>query len=180
MKTTVSKTIPFKKRDEDKKNSKYNFDINKNSGSSKVIRYPKYKKKKDKGVKIIKNNKFFVIVLGLIMFFSLLSFIDNNLLKDKYGPNGKPLKSHSRASSSLLVSETEFSQFSDKTESSVRNALKLSGEHSVKTKTMHKNGNYIYSQGDVSLNKDNIIYFDAIFENKQLKSLLIDGKEYLK
>ncbi|MGL4912387.1 MAG: hypothetical protein ACRC3Y_08140 [Romboutsia sp.] len=179
MKTTVNKTIPFKQRDEDKKNMSSKYKINTSNSSSKVIRYPRYKKKKDKSVKIVKNNKFIFIILGVIMFFTLLSFIDNNLLKDKYGPNGKPIKSKAQASS-ILVSETEFSQYSNIIENKIRSTLKLSSEHTITTNTMHKNGNYIASQGDVSLGKNNTVNFDAILKGKVFSYLVIDGTEYIK
>ena len=181
MKTTVNKTIPFKQRDEDKKNvtSKYKINTSKGNSTSKVIRYPKYKKKKDKGVKIVKKNKFIFIILVVIIFFSLLSFIDNNLLKDKYGPNGKPVKSKAQASTTL-VSESEFNQYSNIVENEIRSTLKLSSEHKITTNTMHKNGNFISSQGDVSLGKNNIVHFDAILKDKEFSYLVIDGTEYIK
>ena len=181
MKTTISKTIAFKQRDEDKKalKSKYKINNTYSNNSFKVIPYPKYKKKKEKGIKLVKNNKPLLIVLGLVMFFSLLSFIDNRILKDKYGPNGKPIKSEMLASSTL-VSETEFSSYSKIIESKIKEALHLNAEYTIATKTMHKNGSLIYAQGDISLEKSGNASFDVVLKNKKPYSLVINGTEYIK
>lgn len=179
MKATINKTIPFKQRDEDKKNISSKYKINNSNTTSKIIRYPKYKKKKEKSFKVVKNNKFIFIIFAVIMFFALLSFIDNNLLKDKYGENGKPLKSNSQASS-ILVSEVEFSKYCDIIESEIRSTLKLGSENIITTNSMHKNGNYIASQGDVSLGKNNKVHFDSILKDKVFSYLVIDGAEYIK
>lgn len=181
MKTTVNKTISFKQRDADEKNqsSKYKINNSNSSNSFKVIPYPRHKKRKEKGVKLIKNDKPLLIFLILVMFFALLSFIDNIILKDKYDSNKKPIRSELHTSSTL-VSEAEFSSYSKTIESTVKDIFRLNSEYIIATKSMHKNGSSIYAQGSFSLDKGENTYFDIILKNKQPYSLVINGTEHIK
>lgn len=181
MKTTVNKMIPFRQRQSDEKsqNSKYKINNNNSNNFSKIIPYPKYKKKKEQGIKVVKSNKIFLIILGLIIFFALLSFIDNSLLKNKYGSNGRPIRFQLRASSTL-VSEAEFSSCSKIIENKIKDTLHLTSEYTIATKTMHKNGSSVYAQGDISLGKSEATSFDAILKDNKLSSLFINGVEYIK
>jgi hypothetical protein len=173
--------IPFRQKQSDEKNqnSKYKIDNTNSNNFSKVIAYPKYKKKKEKGIKVIKKNKIFLIILGLVMFFTLLSFIDNNLLKGKYGSNGKPV-TFELSASSTFVSEAEFSSCSKIIESKIKDTLHLTSEYTITTKTMHKNGSSVYAQGDISLGKSKTTSFDMILKDNKPYSLFINGIEYIK
>ena len=180
MKSTVNKMIPFKQKDIHKKNQRSKYNINNStSSSSKVIPYPKYKKKKENGIKIIKNNKFYLVVFSLILILSVISFIDNNILKDKYSSNSK-LPSSELNASSILVSKSEFSSRSKIIEDKIKNTLRLGSEYTIITKTMHKNGNIFYAQGNVSLGKNKTTSFDIVLRDKKPYSLVINGTEHIK
>lgn len=181
MKTTVNKMIPFRQRQSDEKNQNSKYKINNTNSNNfpKVIPYPKYKKKKEQGIKVVKNNKIFLMILGLIMFFALLSFIDKSVLKDKYGSNGKPIRFQLRTSSTL-VSEAEFSSCSKIIENKIKDTLHLTSKYTIAAKTMHKNGSSVYAQGDISLDKSETTSFDAILKDNKLSSLFINGVEYIK
>ncbi|MDK2563960.1 hypothetical protein QOZ84_10390 [Romboutsia sedimentorum] len=172
MKTTANKTIIFKQKeyDEKKQTSKYKIKNNNSSTSSKVIPYPKYKKKKEKSIKLIKNNKPLLIILLLVMFFFLLSFIDNNLLRNKPRFN----------SSSSSLSNSEFSSYSKIVENEIRHILTLGSKDKVATDSMHKNGESVYAEGNISLKKKENKDFDMILKENKPYSLLIDGTEYIK
>jgi len=173
--------IPFKQKQSDEKNQNSKYKINNTNSNhfSKVIPYPKYKKKKEQGIKVVKKNKIFLIILGLVMFFALISFIDNNLLKGKYGPNGKPIRFELRASNTL-VSEAEFSSYSKIIENKIKDTLHLTSEYTIATKTMHKNGSSVYAQGNISLGKSETTSFDVILKHNKPSSIFINGIEYIK
>lgn len=176
MKNSINKTIPFKQRKEERTMSKYlNLDINNNS--SKVIRYPKYRNKKKNGIKFIKANKPFLIVVLLALIFSFISFFNNKLTT-----------SNSTSSNSIITSNTtestltskEFKKYSEIINTDIKKSLKITDNYDVETKTMHKNGTLIYARGTVSNTGEDEIYFDAILKNNTITSLVINGVEYKK
>lgn len=91
MKTTSGKTIPFKQREDNDKDQLAKAKNNSNN-ISKVIPYPKYRRRKEKGIKLLRKHKMFVIILGLVLFFIFIAFLDNTLLKDKYNNDNSHIK----------------------------------------------------------------------------------------
>ncbi|MGL5330750.1 MAG: hypothetical protein ACRDD7_15890 [Peptostreptococcaceae bacterium] len=178
MKNTANKTIPFKQRNEEKKNteSKYKISTYDSKNSFKVIPYPRYKKKKEKGIKFVKNNKTVIIILGLIIFFSLIFFLDNVVLKNKLGSN--PSIIQNKVSSSIQnISEKEFLSYSTVIQNKIKNTFGVTNSD-IKTESMHKNGDTIYAQGSISKSEE-LFFFDMILENKKPSSLVVDGNEYI-
>ncbi|MGL6107192.1 hypothetical protein [Romboutsia sp.] len=181
MKTTANKTIPFKQRGEEKKVSKY-YKINtknKTLSTNKVIPYPKYRKKKKNGAKFVKHNKPLLIVAIIAFALSLMSFINRESKLNDNGLNSKHTLSNSTTSKRVLT-PAEFKNTSKIVSLQVQNALKLSSNSEVSTKTMHRNGTSIYAQGSVEVPSKGELYFDILLKNNIASSLVINGTEYMK
>ncbi|WP_343101558.1 hypothetical protein [Romboutsia sp. MSSM.1001216sp_RTP31141st1_G3_RTP31141_220114] len=176
MKTTVNKTIPFKQRDNDKNNNIK--PDNKSNVYGKVIPYPRFKKKKEKSVNFIKSNKIFFIILSIVLFFSLIFFIDTTLLKGKIGPTGRPLSINKQTN--IAVSDKEFKTYSEILEKDIVSVLSINSKYNISPNSMHKNGDRVYVQGDIHINGKNSQPFDAILDNSNTSSIVINGDEYVK
>ncbi|MDB8791748.1 hypothetical protein PN398_13550, partial [Romboutsia sp. 1001216sp1] len=144
----------------------------------KVIPYPRFKKKKEKSVNFIKNNKIFFIILSIILFFGLIFFIDSTLLKGKIGPTGRPLSINKQTN--IAVSDKEFNTYSKILEKDMVSVLSINSKYNISPNSMHKNGNRVYVQGDIHINGKDSQPFDAILDNNNTRSIVINGDEYVK
>lgn len=178
MKTTANNTIPFKQREEEKKISKYYKIASKtlSKPTSKVIPYPKYRRKKKNGAKFINHNKPLLIVILLAFSLSLISFINKDV---KLNSNSKSMSSTSVDSRRGLTT-TQFKDTSKIISLEVQKVLNLNSNTKIDTKTMHKNGSSIYAQGIVDMPHKGNVYFDVIVKNNKASSLVINGIEYIK
>ncbi len=180
MKKKTCKIILF-----DSKNSKklkYKFPNN----TSKVLPFPKYnilkklnvikkKSKKKNRSKFYLSNyiKFFIIiVLGLFFLKYILptntvninnsvvdkSFINksNNLYSDGYNNYSSLILSYIN-----IYLDNNYSDFYTLT-------------------NIHKNGDYMYGYGFLTMSKNEKIYFDIILKNDKVNSLIINNIEYIK
>lgn len=180
MKSTASKTVPFKQRDEEKKMSKY-FKLNTSTkvNSSKVIPYPKYRKRKKSSIKFYNTNKPLLIIAFLVLSICLISFVNNKLMVS----NGTSESSKSAAFSKnndVTISTSEYKNYNEIIAKNIHNSLKVSGNYEIQTKAMHKNGSLVYARGTIALPKEEPVYFDAILQNNNTTSLVINGVEYNK
>lgn len=180
MKNTINKTIPFKPRSSNSENDDKIAKLkNKNITSSKVIPYPKRKKKKEKNINFIKSHRFVFILLFLILFFSLIFFIDNTILDGKVSPSGRPLISKSINVNNSLTKD-EFKFYSRKLKTQLVKYLDLDSDYKISISSMHKNGDSIYTKGSVNIDYKDTKYFDAIIKNEVISSIIVDGSEYIK
>lgn len=177
MKNTINKTIPFKQKEEEKRISKYLKLDNNNATSAKIIRYPKYRKKKKNGIKFIKGNKPFLVVVIIALIFSFISFFNNKLMASNSTSSNTTLTSNTAEST---LTSKEARNYSEIISKDIKKALKISGSYDIVTKTIHRNGNSIYARGTVSLSNEDEVYFDAILKNNNISSLVINGVEYIK
>ena len=177
MKGLTNKTLEFKQKEDTDKISKY-FNLNSNkTNSSNIIRYPKYRNKKKNGIKYIKNNKPLLIVIVLAIIFSFISFFNNKLMSSNSTESNSSIVSSSTEST---LTRSELKNYSEIISTDIKKTLKISSTTEVDAKTMHKNGNSIYTRGTISIPNEEAVYFDAILKNKQMSSLVINGIEYIK
>lgn len=176
MKKNNGKTIVFKQREEHHI-SKYNFKANEYGKIDfKVIPYPKYKKVLRKGRKFIKIKNLFIILLILLIASSYFLITNKRL---SYLINKKEANSISTSNNSI-VSSDDFKTYSKIIESQINILIPLNYEHNIETKSMHKNGSYLYAQGVISSRKNNNLYFDIILKDDKSYSLIVNDTEYIK
>lgn len=176
---TINKTILFKQRDETKTVSKYiNLNTKSNVNTSKIIPFPKFRKRKKSSIRFYNNNKPLVIIAFLVLSICFISFVNNKLMLSSDAYTSKPTALTNTTDTN--ISTRDYKKYSKIISADIRSSLKLSSNYDIQTKSMHKNGSLIFARGTVSLPKDDPVYFDAILENNKMSSLVVNGVEYNK
>lgn len=175
-----NKTVPFRQRDEEKKISKYlKLNTMTNVNSSKVIPYPKFRKRKKSSIKFYNNNKPLVIIAFLVLSICFFSFIKKNLLLNNSSTDSsKPVSLTN--TSKANISTSDYKKYNEIISSNIRSTLSLSGNYEIKSKSMHRNGNLIFARGTVSIPREEPVFFDAILQDNKMSSLVVNGIEYKK
>ncbi|MGL5346628.1 MAG: hypothetical protein ACRDA3_04715 [Peptostreptococcaceae bacterium] len=175
----ANKTVPFRQRDE-KKMSKYlKLNTITNVNSSKVIPYPKFRKRKKNSLKFYNNNKPLVIIAFLVLSICFISFINNKLLLNNSSADSSKPASLTNTSSAN-ISTSDYKKYNEIISTDIRNTLSLSGNYEIKSKSMHKNGNLIFARGTISLPREEPVFFDTILQDNKISSLIVNGIEYKK
>lgn len=144
--------------------------------SHKVISYSEYKR--SNRIKYFKNHKLLILILITSSVVYLISLSSSFFSTKKTVSNNSAYPSF--ISTEPELSKSEFISYSDTITSAINGFVGTQYNCVVKTDNIHRNGTSIYAQGYFYFpNKDNI-YFDILLKNKDVKSLVINGVEYIK
>ncbi len=171
------KSINSKKLQSNPQKSAYNdnrvieYDINKMR--EQINQQTKNKNKKSK----VKNISSPLWVKAIYILASMLLLL---LITAKLTHNFGFVKTNSIPShfvnQSTLVSDQDFKKYNKTIKSYLNNYVKSKGELNIKTKSMHRNSNYIYANGYFTYpNEHKKISFDVVMTPEKVDSLMVNG-----
>lgn len=171
-------TVPFQKRknSDNTKNTKKTV-----TKSEKVVSLSSYKKEKSKKNRPslsklfdrqkLKKNYFPIILVAVIVIIVLSTIFGESL-----SVNSTTGYSPSKMENSLnIVEKPVYKVIVAKTVASY-----IGEKYDVEIYDLHKNGNYIYSQGYIDVPNQGKVYYDLILDDTEPLSLRINGQELVK